>query len=498
MNTGFIPHPIYPQKYDSNYTLFEVVNSTESITVLPSEQFDTTIYIKPVPADRPEVWPTNGFATISGEVLYYDEVGYDQYTNKINALKKCLRNIGNKKSQFNPAGTDIRGFVMAEHHNQLARAIVNVENLIGNATTEDQDTLTWKINDLISIPAILDDYGSPEVNFVCDIGESNPASGTIFNYNTTINGTITNFALDFGDGNVEVNNLSGSYTYPPNFEINPVLTIFTPNSTLVLTCSENQNVNSLTIAVPLAQNVPLIEFPTIPNFPEIIFPDFTPVPVTINFPPVVFPSINIGPLGPINVPSVITFDPPSGIPSVITFADPPIIPSFINVSGVSIPSVVTITPITFGSLGFSPLLIDFVDSTSKCAESPVVVTDGSVPAVIKNDAEACSSTSTVTRLSVKLESAQIWYDGAPAGPGFSLGEVLIVVESPPPSSSPSTPVSPSAHGKTCLIWSNANASNIYTPFYANAFAFDRPMYFNNPQNSGFVDLIFADDSITYL
>ena len=119
MNTGFIPHPIYPQKYDSNYTLFEVVNSTESITVLPSEQFDTTIYIKPVPADRPEVWPTNGFATISGEVLYYDEVGYDQYTNKINALKKCLRNIGNKKSQFNPAGTDIRGFVMAEHHNQL-------------------------------------------------------------------------------------------------------------------------------------------------------------------------------------------------------------------------------------------------------------------------------------------------------------------------------------------------------------------------------------------
>jgi len=66
LNTGFIPHPIYPQKYDNNYTLFEVVNSTESITVLPSEQFDTTIYIKPVAVDRPEVWPTNGFATISG------------------------------------------------------------------------------------------------------------------------------------------------------------------------------------------------------------------------------------------------------------------------------------------------------------------------------------------------------------------------------------------------------------------------------------------------
>lgn len=210
---------------------------------------------------------------------------------------------------------------MAEHHNQLARAIVNVENLIGNSTTEDQDTLTWKINDLISIPPILDDYGSPEVNFVCDVGESNPASGTIFNYNTTINGTITNFVLDFGDGSTEVNNLSGSHTYPPNFEINPVLTIFTPNSTLVLTCSENKNVNSLNLVVPLAQGVAPVEFPLIPNFPEIIFPDFTPVPVTINFPPVVFPSINIGPLGPINVPSVITFDPPSGIPSVITFAD---------------------------------------------------------------------------------------------------------------------------------------------------------------------------------
>lgn len=89
LNTGFIPHPIYPQKYDNNYTLFEVVNSTESITVLPSEQFDTTIYIKPVAVDRPEVWPTNGFATISGEVLYYDEVGYDQYTNKINVLKNA-------------------------------------------------------------------------------------------------------------------------------------------------------------------------------------------------------------------------------------------------------------------------------------------------------------------------------------------------------------------------------------------------------------------------
>ena len=154
MSQNLPPSSQYPKKYDTDRTLFQVYNTTESVLIAAAEQFDTTLYIKPVPADKPEIWADNGYATISGEVLYYENVSKDQYTGKVNALLNCLRNIGGKKSKFNPAGTDIRGFVMAEHHNQLARAIVNTENFIGYTETPDQNTLDWKIRNLAGLQIV--------------------------------------------------------------------------------------------------------------------------------------------------------------------------------------------------------------------------------------------------------------------------------------------------------------------------------------------------------
>jgi hypothetical protein len=53
------------------------------------------------------------------------------FEGKVNKLKRCCRNLGGKKTKANPAGIEVRGFVIAEHHNQIADAIISLENFVG-------------------------------------------------------------------------------------------------------------------------------------------------------------------------------------------------------------------------------------------------------------------------------------------------------------------------------------------------------------------------------
>ena len=222
MSQNLPPIPQYPNKYDSDKTLFKVYNTTESVLTRAAEQFDTTLFIRPVPEDKPEIWAANGYATISGEVLYYENVSIDQYTGKVNALLNCLRNIGGKKSKYNAAGVDIRGFVMSEHHNQLSRAIVNTENFIGYTENPDQKTLDWRIRNLAAQSQVTDDSDCPDVTFNYTVKSTSPVTGTTISYAVEIVGNVTSFALDFGDGVIETNNLIGTHTYPANFAVDPV------------------------------------------------------------------------------------------------------------------------------------------------------------------------------------------------------------------------------------------------------------------------------------
>jgi len=124
----FPPKVVYPLDYDTDRTLFKVYNTSETVLSANLEAWATTINIIPVELEKNEIWSDNGYVTISGELIYYDAVGKDS-NGKINTLLNCIRNLGGQPPQYNLAGTDVRGFVLAEHHNQLARAIVNAEKI---------------------------------------------------------------------------------------------------------------------------------------------------------------------------------------------------------------------------------------------------------------------------------------------------------------------------------------------------------------------------------
>ncbi len=119
MSIGFPPVPLYPQALDSDYTLFLVYNTSEAELASNNEAWAEEIEIEPVSAESNEIWADNGFANISGELFYYDEVEKDS-NDKVYKLKRCARNLGGSKTKFNESGSMVRGFVVAEHHNQLA------------------------------------------------------------------------------------------------------------------------------------------------------------------------------------------------------------------------------------------------------------------------------------------------------------------------------------------------------------------------------------------
>jgi hypothetical protein len=421
----FPPTSQYPQNYDSDYTLLNVYNTTESILTKSAEQFDTTLYIKPVDADKPEVWADNGYATISGEVLYYENVSKDQYTSKVNGLLNCLRNIGGKSSKFNAAGTDIRGFVMAEHHNQLARAIVNTENFIGYTENPDQATVDWRVRNLAGLPQIGDDSGCPDVTFYYTTISSSPVTGTEISYEIIINGNINSFILDFGDGTSDANSLIGTHIYPPNFVVDPVLTVVNQNCSTVVSGIVRNNIggagNLIDAQVP-------ITVPTLP-IPTALTPGPFPIvtancdPVIINFPPIVFPNFFAN-IGPIFIPSTINITPDLNIPSVITVTPFPNIPSFISVSPFpNIPSLISVTPITIGgNVNFDfndcfTIRTGGINIRSNCTANPY-------PANFTIAGSLCNGTPSISKMTVEIESLKIFK------PSKRLGDVRILVVGP--------------------------------------------------------------------
>jgi hypothetical protein len=366
---NFIPQPIYPLGIDTDYTLFQVKNTTESTLSQDNQAWSEVIYINPYdnPYLNDDPWPENGFATLDGELLYYGSVEKDYSTAKVIALKGCIRNLNTgripaeivnkmgfttidaitgdqivgsgKATHYNLAGTPIRGFVIAEHHNQLVKAIINIENFVGIDFDENQKTLDWKIRNLFNTPPIFDDYGCPDVNFTIITLNKDPNSGTLISFNLSITGDYKNFRINFGDGTSTTNQLNGTHLYPISASIDPVVNVETNNCNIVQTPINRDKFEEPSI--PVGPEPIFIQIPECPALPplDINIPSI-PQPV-INIPPIIFPVFDIG-IPNINIPSVITVDPP--IPSLINFGPIDPIPSLIEFGPISIPSMILIVP----------------------------------------------------------------------------------------------------------------------------------------------------------
>jgi hypothetical protein len=331
----FPPIPSFPKAIDTDRTLFLVYNSTESKLCSDNAAFAEEVEIIPVPEEADEIWPSNGFATIEGEMFYYDSVGLDS-NGKVNKLKGCARSLTGK-TKFNPRGTWVRGFVVAEHHNQLVDAVLNLENFVGYNFDTRHETLDWRIRNLQSLNVITDDFGCPDVIFHFNVLDDDPEAGIIASYSITITppGSITSFRLDFGDGTFTTTLFEGTHQYALNSVVDPVLTISNDRCQMVLTPVERENPSEPPV---IAEDEFAPPFPDIPDFPDFTFVPCTVPEADINLPPIVFPCVS---LSGSNFPSIID-GPDINMVSHVVIEGPDInIPSHVTIEGgFSLPSII--------------------------------------------------------------------------------------------------------------------------------------------------------------
>jgi hypothetical protein len=360
---AYPPVPAYPNAIDSDYTLFAVYNTTE--TRLCSDNSAWADEIEIVPSTDFEIWADNGFGNISGELFYYDSVEKNS-DGRVVKLKNCGRNLSGNKTKFNPKGTWVRSFVVAEHHNQLVDTILKIEDFVGYNFDPRQVTLDWRIRNLRALNVITDDFLCPDVNFTFNILENNPETGILARYNIQITppGSINSFRLDFGDGDFTTTDLFGFHTYSQNAPIDPVLTLSNDKCQTISTPTQRTNP---TEPPPIIADEFTVEIPEVPGVPDFTFvPCVVPEP-QINIPPIVFPcpsvqvngqpSVIIGPdinmvsqvtitgpdnpvqvlfstveiIGGFSIPSIVFFDVP---PTIVI--DPPIPPTIVIVTQSSI------------------------------------------------------------------------------------------------------------------------------------------------------------------
>jgi hypothetical protein len=335
MAVGFPPQPVYPDAIDSDFTLFLVHNTAESLLTVDNQPWSEEIEILPVEAGELEVWADNGFGTIEGELFYYDAVEKN-INGKVFKLKRIARNLSGSQTKFNPACVMVRGFVVAEHHNQLVDAVCRIEKFVGINFSTDVDSLDFRIRCLRDVPVCLDD-ACPSVIFNFDVTEDSedriePCEGTEAEYSLEISGAFNSFQIDFGDGTSTTTIAEGTHVFPINSQIDPIVTV--TSNTCQIVQSPVSRVSPVSVVEPVEDpfEIPIPECPPFPEF------SCTPIDVPapeVDLPQIVFPCIdlNIGDIGDINIPdfnipSVIRIEPP--IPSLIEFGPAPFIPSIIE------------------------------------------------------------------------------------------------------------------------------------------------------------------------
>jgi hypothetical protein len=395
MAVGFPPIPVFPLGIDSDATLFLVYNTSETRLASNNQAFSDEVEIVPVGDEEPEQWADNGFANVSGELFYYDSVQKNA-AGKVYKFTRCARNLGGKKSRYNDAGTWVRGFVIAEHHNQLADAVIAIENFVGTVcdvdeiedTGEDLLTLDCRIRQLEAEKECASDHDCPTVtlDFRIDPEASNNCEGTVAVYNVTIEGPFNQFSLDFGDGSSTVQ-LTGTHTYAPNASIDPVVTVSNDKCQIVQTPSARDNPEEPPI--PPDDRPFEISIPPLPDFPPIIIPKCDLPEPTLTLPPIVFPCLDVATIGSLgglfDFPSIIITQPSGNFPSGINIT-PVSLPSFISISPISLPSAITITPISLPSaITITPINLPSVITITPPVFPTITFDPINIPSLIRFD-----------------------------------------------------------------------------------------------------------------
>ena len=329
---AFPPVPVYPIKLDSDRTLFLVYNTTETKLSVDNQPWAEEIEIDAITSN--EIWADNGYGNISGELFYYDSVGKD-IDGKVIKLKGCARNIGGNQTRFNAAGTWVRSYVIAEHHNQLVDAIMSLESFLLDLNAD----LELLENEAVCV----DDFNCANVTLMFDIAPAVVCGETQATYTVDVAGNYTTVTINFGDGSTSTS-LTGTHTYPPNANIDPIVAIESDSCLTIQTPADRTTGGYLDIPPTTPFSIPLC---VIPELPPINIPSFELPSLTLTFPQIILPSICIS-MPAISIPAFSFSMPPINVSISVEICPISIISCFI-------PSVISFASVEFPTVSFASI-----------------------------------------------------------------------------------------------------------------------------------------------
>lgn len=186
LDSGYAPGQlsVYPAAYDTDDQLYIAKN--ESVTKLAQTLGYTSRFIV---VEDVSVLPPMGLVKIGQEIIYYSVI----FGNQLQGLKRGF--AGSRQGQWN-VGENVTIAVMAEHHNAIKDAILNLESTIGIQDNPNSASLNGILKSLENR------FLAPKPIFMSyPLSGAPPLTVTFQNFSA---GEPVRYFWDFGDGGTSV------------------------------------------------------------------------------------------------------------------------------------------------------------------------------------------------------------------------------------------------------------------------------------------------------
>lgn len=170
----------YPEAIDNTDTLYEAKNNAET-TLIATMTYNT----KQLIVNSTSAFPDKGLIRVGLELIYYNE-------KTTNMFRDLVRGFAGSKQDQHLIGTKVSHSVMAEPHNAVKDAIINIEDNVGLENNPDPDSLNGILQ------AQEKQFLTPKAKF-----RSFPLSGPPpleVRFQNMTNSHSIRFLWDFGDG----------------------------------------------------------------------------------------------------------------------------------------------------------------------------------------------------------------------------------------------------------------------------------------------------------
>jgi PKD repeat protein len=183
---------IFPSAIDTKSTLYEVRNGAETY-LTQSVTYGGNFLV----VDDASTFPTEGLIRLGTELVYYG-------SRSSTIFRDLKRGFAGSRRNTWTVGTKVQNAVMAEIHNSLRDAIINIQNTVGKLTDPDPESLNGILTELEV------QHLSPLPKF-----RAFPLSGApplAVRFQNFSGGPPIRFFWDFGDGTTAVD-ISPTHTY---------------------------------------------------------------------------------------------------------------------------------------------------------------------------------------------------------------------------------------------------------------------------------------------